>query len=489
MQETDLITILKTFNQDELKEFGKLISSQFFNKGRNLLPYYNEILKILNHYDYSTHNQEYFHKKIYHSKPYNAKAKAYINKLNSELLKLTDFYFIYKFHALYPIKSKIAVYEILELKKLSTYSLKKINKSKKQIAIEFDTENFYCNQLLLNSYEASAFMLINRLKEYCNLFEERPLLITANFLVNFWESIIHEAGLLYQFNYEIKSINNLKKIINPETERKFIEILKNSNIPGFNNAIVFYNISLAYRELGNENLLNNAMNSVLNNLSNFELKTKFNLLLYIEGLIIFAEKILGKSWNSYRYKIIKTMIKNKILSHTENHIHYITYVNIIKFLINISQYSDAEHFINHYTNFLDLSLRNNNKNMALAWVNLAKKKFEKALEYNSKVISENFNQSTPTKIIELICFYELKDYNQALNACNRLKKYLSENKTINYETTKQYKNFINAINLLIELHFTPSNKNKKQKLDYLVNSNQPLYQRNWIKEKFEELNK
>jgi hypothetical protein len=127
--------------------------------------------------------------------------------------------------------------------------------------------------------------------------------------------------------------------------------------------------------------------------------------------------------------------------------------------------------------------------MALAWVNLAKKKFEKALEYNSKVISENFNQSTPTKIIELICFYELKDYNQALNACNRLKKYLSENKTINYETTKQYKNFINAINLLIELHFTPSNKNKKQKLDYLVNSNQPLYQRNWIKEKFEELNK
>lgn len=489
MQESDLILILKSFNQDELKEFGKLISSQFFNKGRNLLPYYSEILKILNRYDSSIHNQEYFHKKIYHSKPYNAKAKAYINKLNSELLKLTDFYFIYKYYVLYPVKSKIAVHEILELKRLSKYSLKKIKKSKNDAEIEFDTESFYNNQLLLNSYEASAFLLLNKLKDYCILFEERPLLITANFLVNFWESIIHEAGLLYQFNYEIKSIKNIKNIINSETERKILEIIKNSNIPSFKNAIVFYNISLAYRELGNENLLNNAMNSVLNNLNNFEIKTKFNLLLYIEGLIIFSEKILGVSWKAYRYKIIKTMIQNKILSHSENHIYYITYENIIKFLINIGQYSEAEHFINHYTNFLDYNIRVENKNRALAWLNLAKKKYEKALEYNSKVITENFNQSIETKLIEIICFFEMKDYSQSLNACNKLKKYISENKTMNYETTKGYKNFINAINLLIELHFAPSNENKKQKLDYLLNSKNSLYRKNWVQEKFDELNK
>ncbi|MCX7877615.1 MAG: hypothetical protein N2510_03120 [Ignavibacteria bacterium] len=478
---------MRTFSSSELAELEKFIRSPLFNKGRNLQHYYNEVLKILNDYDSTRHNQLYFYEKIFPGKVFNSRARAYINKLNSELLKLTDEYFIYSYYSSNPVKSRMALHESLREKSLNKYSLKKIKQSKKIASEQFDPEDFFHKLLVMNSIESGAYLMLNRLKEYRILFEKRPLLFMADFIIQFWQAIIHEAGLLYQFNFKIKSIDILKKIITPDIEKKIIEELKSAEIPGYDEAVIIYNISLAYRELGNEKLFIQAKNSVFKKLDNFDHKSKFNILLYLEGLIIFSENIKGVIWNDHRDEIIKTMLKKKIVSHSENQIYFITFENITKFLISRGKYTEAENFVKEYSPLLPSNIRKSCESLTMAWIHFAKKEFGKALEYNSRVSDDLFNQSKDSKLIEILCHYEMKDFDQALNSSGKLSKYISENKTMNPETVQGYLNFSSAVRMLINLYYNRSDKGYSEKLQYLIDSGEVLYRKEWIKAKLEEL--
>lgn len=73
MQKSKLITLLKTFSKEEMKNFDKFISSPYFSRGRNLKPLYNVLKKYHPSFDSPHFTEEKIFNKLYPKKKFDGK--------------------------------------------------------------------------------------------------------------------------------------------------------------------------------------------------------------------------------------------------------------------------------------------------------------------------------------------------------------------------------------------------------------------------------
>ena len=106
MKNSKLVNVLRTFSKSEMKEFEKLVSSPFFNRGRNYMPFLNQLKKFCPKYDDDKLTPEYIYSKIYHGKKFN---KQIIWNATSSLLKMAEEFLVLK--AMH--KNKFTAYHLL----------------------------------------------------------------------------------------------------------------------------------------------------------------------------------------------------------------------------------------------------------------------------------------------------------------------------------------------------------------------------------------
>jgi hypothetical protein len=87
MHNNKLITILKHFNKSDLNQFHKYIVSPYFNKSKQLIKFYEIILKGINSPKISLLEKENVWKKLFTEQKYN---DVRFRKLNSDLLKMIE---------------------------------------------------------------------------------------------------------------------------------------------------------------------------------------------------------------------------------------------------------------------------------------------------------------------------------------------------------------------------------------------------------------
>jgi hypothetical protein len=87
-----LINILRTFSKSEMKEFEKFISSPFFNKGRNCIPFFNQLKKFYPKFDNDKMTPEYIYSKLYPGKKFN---KQVLWNMTSQMLAMTEDFLMY----------------------------------------------------------------------------------------------------------------------------------------------------------------------------------------------------------------------------------------------------------------------------------------------------------------------------------------------------------------------------------------------------------
>ncbi len=124
MNNLKLINILRTFSKNEMKEFEKFISSPFFNRGRNYIPFFNQLKKFYPKFEDEKMTPEYIYSKIYPGKKYN---KQIIWNMSSSVLAMCEDFLMYvslrrdKFG-----RERQVAEEFLE-RRLSSYYKKKLN--------------------------------------------------------------------------------------------------------------------------------------------------------------------------------------------------------------------------------------------------------------------------------------------------------------------------------------------------------------------------
>ena len=87
MHNNKLITILKHFNKADLNQFHKYIVSPYFNKSKQLIQFYDIILKGIHSPKTALLEKENVWKKLFKDQKYN---DVRFRKLNSDLLKMIE---------------------------------------------------------------------------------------------------------------------------------------------------------------------------------------------------------------------------------------------------------------------------------------------------------------------------------------------------------------------------------------------------------------
>lgn len=485
MKELKLIRILKTFKHKELKDFEKFILSPYFNKGRNLLPYFKELKKFSPHFDSSNLTKEYIFGRLNKIGKFDMKANALMNKLNSEMQKLLEAYLITKKIETSPITRGILLNEKYLEKGLHKSSLAELLKLKEQFLGPGINDTYYLPHQKMLGLTAEAYIGIGRIKEFHNTYKEFSDNVLIYMLTFYFEDYAHRIDFEIGSNVQIE-LSLVAKILSGLNFKEIIDGVSQKNRVQSIRLNIYYNLYLCYKKLSDYEQFNTFKSILLNNLKYFSYEEKYNLLNYLNTLCLIAERLGYESRAADMLEINEIRIKHKILSFRESEIHHTTFDNIVTLFITNKKYKAAENFIEQFSDWLPAELRERYKNMAMARLCFSKQEYNKTLEILSRLPELMLNNISAVQL-RASSLFELKEYEAAEVLIESFKKYLKNNKTISKANGDRYLGFADGLQLLIKNITGNGDTEPARRMKKILERYPAAFRKTWLLNKAVEL--
>lgn len=486
MQNTKLISILKTFSHDEIKEFGKFIVSPFFNKGRDLLPLYNILKAFHPDYDSNKLSMEDVFSKLFHEQTFDKKSYHYIEMLMSSLSSLCEQYLFF-------IASKKNVSDYYQL-----LSVEQIERG----LYDYATKNILkgIDSIKNNKIEMVYFDKLSRLYETYDL----ALLRNNNDASSIACEKIHEKQFVLYFISKttelFELLNHHKLILNADFHPFVLEkLFKNLNTeevirfirksPFDNSKILelYIYILRLYLVEGDEETYRKARNlhkKLLRHLSNDE---NFKMYVLFETFADNLRSIDNQKYIKEIFYIYRDQIENNIMKlSNEKYFHYYLYRSIAVIAIQMKQMKWAETFINEKKLLLHPEHQESAFNFAMCYLYFYKKEFSKALDYLNKVNYDVFQYKFDYKLMLIQIYYELNYTEELITLIDTYKHFLKTNLKVSDGNRKWQMNLVKFVKKLSVIKERGDESMTKQLLNE-INSTNELTGKKWLIEKTEEL--
>lgn len=487
MKELKLIRILQKLSPAELREFEKFIVSPYFNKGRNLLPYYKELKKFYPEFDSPSFTKQGIYLKLNKGPKFDKKANSLINKLNSELTFLMDKYLTVSEFEKDSYQNGVFLSQAFNNKGLFENGLNTISKTNKLLDEGgVDPEYFISKRKLLH-IKADALEGKRNMKEYFDLPEELSLINAVYAHISYFD----------EYCSELIGKVELNKTSNTFT---FSETLKENNFNAILNKIkarngifaviyeIYYAMYAAFSDILNTDKYTDFKLKVFDNLYLFKNSEKHFLLKNLSNLCTISEKRSGSKKITEFYDIYNKMLVERAYSYIDNFIDSMTFDNILINYIQLKKFNEAEQFISKFSEKLPATNRELFINLAYSRLYFEMKEFEKGFKFISGIKKDDMYDIS-IKQLTILYFYELGYYEEALAQISSFKRFLKESKKISKTNLNRYYGFASGVNILIESINNNLNKGVIYKINSIIEKYPALYRKNWLLNKAEELEK
>ncbi|HEY3251535.1 MAG TPA: hypothetical protein VGK25_10500 [Ignavibacteria bacterium] len=483
-----LTEILKSLSEDELKEFEKFIKSPYFNRGRNLLPYFKTFKKFYPEFIDPSFTKEYLFRKLYPEKGYDPKkSESILSTLNSDLVRMLEDFLIYKYLDREKIKKNLLLnYEFYDrdLNELA-------DKNKNRIISELNSrgidEDYFLHTHLFNSQLADVNIKL-RNKDKSFQYEEdgaiyRFLYFFQDLLKRFSVFNVrkkeftgpNKAEPMYLFlkqNLDIEKL--MEKVRDSKSEYAIIE--------------VYYWWMKSHENYGNISYYERFKNSVFLNLDKFTHLEKLNLLRNLISFLNISERMGYGNFSGKKIEVINKMIDNEIYNDVKNSMIYDRiYFEMLNSYLESDKIIEAEKFIEKYSEKLEEKIKPDAINQSYALLHFHKRNFNESLHHLTNINNREFNIKSSLKIIEIMCLYELKGFEQLEYVIAAARKHLHQNKAISKSLIATQKNFIGIIEKLIKCNENNNDDIEIKKIKEDIDSSKYIYKKNWLLQKVEEL--
>ena len=475
-----------TLSEDELKEFAKFLRSPFFNKGRNFTPYFNILKRFYSKFDQKNLTKEYIFRKLRPGRNYDIrKAGSILSTLSSQLTGILEDYLVYKALEKKKIEKQFLVNDQLYFRGLFEQVEKNMHRIKTEVEKRGVDESYFRYHYIIYSKLTNSSLRLNKMKNYCEFVYKRSNYNFLHFFQDFFQMIAGFELFKEEFNFE--------------PENSFYSILKNNldlkkifdEIESFNSYAgilqTYYLHMNSYNNFGDMNLYNRFKDSVYQNYEKFSYEEKFNFLTNLKAFLGISEKKVKLNLKKEKYKILNKMMKENMYGHTQgSKIYHSTFVNIVLMLLDQKKISEAEEFIKQFSVKLEEQVRENVLNEAYAWLNFHKKNFKESLKYVIKINDEMFNLKYRSRLLEIMCLYELKEYDQLEYSIKAAQKYLNENKSVSKAFHDRLYEFTGILQQLA-VHEPDGEKGfMPDKILNSIKENQFLFMKEWVLQKLNE---
>ena len=484
MINTLLIDILRTFSAEEMKKFGEMISSPYFNKQTPLIKLFDQI-KIY----YPEFRNEGLRKEIVYSGilPHKKYNYGSMKNLIFDLQKLAEKFITDQEIQKNKFELKKSLINTLQSRKLNNLCEKNLKELEKDIMGKEIIEKDYFLKL----------HFINELK-INNTFESSKGNINVS-------DKVRSEYLDLCFN----SIKHLKKYYILDALRFYNYVITNKIIPdtdkGIKDCETF--ISIYKDEDFEDTSLNLELNFLKMNLGKITedefLKFKKLVLtdlyeLKADKSIIFAYSVYLISYCRLKYKtdkiyltygleIYKSMVMHENFNDSSGYMSMIMARNIILIATELMEFEWCESFLNSHLNRIHPDYRESIVLFYNAFKNFRTGDFNNSLVFLSKMKSDDIFNKNYIKELTIINYFELKYFDLLNEQLETYKKFLVNNESIPDSYKTEFYKFAAYMNKLFK-----SVSGKKADLSFLkkqILKEKELLFKEWFISKLEETKK
>ncbi len=489
MKTSKLISLLKSFSNEEMKRFGKFVDSPYFNEGRNFKPLYTILKKYHPDYSVTGLSEEMIFSKLYRGEKYDRKkASQTMRVLFSGMTKLARKFIVYD-----KLEQNEAVNEFNNFLAQSLLERNHVKLSHDILSgnlemLKMSVKNrfFYINELETGRLMTNVLSEMKREAEGA-VYDKTKLLYLYAFIFETMAGYLNDSfARKYNYNIEFKGFELVKSFVENFNPELFDAECADDEFKSKDRILFNYNLICSRIDENNQKPLLTALSLYYGFCSQIsdDLKRVYFGMLFNR---LIGRMHLNNIYSVKMSELIDFYINNEIWKEKNN--PYLG-IRIYDIGLNIKIYlygaKAAKKYINSAVDRLSPVYKNDFKIYSNAFVCFVEKDFEKCIELISKKDSLNNFFKLTTYRLRICSLYELKQYEDALYAADAFERFVKRKKDFGLVLKKSGTDFSTAIRNLVKLKLE-GNDASDLVIRKIKKSSKVTFFGDWINEKIAEL--
>ena len=486
MRKSKLITLLKIFSKEEMKDFEKFIASPYFNNGRNFKPFYKILKKYYPDFESPELTEENIFKELYPNKVFETKKSSVTTRvLFSQMTALAEKFLIYDhiekqdYHL-----AERELANVLKDRCLYDYALQIVKKSQAKLKFRETDKYIIYERMCLNELLFMIYSGMNQQPIGMKCLRFNPLYLVAITFDRIGSLLNNKIGLATNDNEKgnTEILFNIVESIDPVL---FENICEDDGLGAKDSVLMNYYMCLIRKDKKAE-LFNKIVDFYYNNFKSISKTYKWKYFIDIHNIgYALAHTMDYEFFGNTTSKLSTFVLTNGIYTaNKDNHLPVIAFEYIFNFKFVFFKIEQLKEFIEIYSVKVQPTKIDEAKNYAYAFYYFKKKEFNKSLEYLSKLFPNSWKKNILHKL-KIAVLYEMRFYQDAYYSIDTYEHFARNNKNVSQGIRKAGLNFTNAIKNLIKAK-TNSAVNELD-LKKIIDENKNSHFGFWIKEKVEEL--
>lgn len=388
MQKTKLVTLLKTFSKQEMKDFEKFILSPYFSSPRNLKPLYNVLKKYYPSFSSLSCTKEKIFEKLNPGKKYDEKkSNHYIQVLVSEMTTLAE-----KFLGFELIRKENEGFEMynsvsraMHNRKLLDYSYRLILKNTERIKKTDSIRNFFNEMIEMNSMIEDIYLSSDKQHKVFEYVQRMPLYIYGCLLYDLGHMVNDYKALEMGLNINTKIMELFEKSINAFDPEIFEKECYDDGMGTKHLILTNYYLIKSHINKYDEDSLTKAIEFYKNKIRYFNKNVKVAFFTMIfNGCVLRKNEIDFKKYSSIGCDIIDFAIDKEIVGMNSELSASLLYYIFFDFKLAVLDNKELKKFIDLMFEKLHRKYESWLYECCYAWLSFRNNDYEGTLEYLSK---------------------------------------------------------------------------------------------------------
>ncbi len=491
MQNSKLITLLRTFSKKEMKDFEKFISSPYFSKGRNVKPLFRILKSYHPDYKSGSLSTEKLFRKIYPDKKFNDKTSMnVIRVMFSELSEYAE-----KFLAFEEIQKEnkgFRIYRALSFemlhRNLDEFAFKVVNNNEKRIKNSNYGREFFHEMIEINDMYATLDIHMNKQYKAFEYIHRAPLYIfgyliwSIGILAN--DYITHKR----KYNVDVHDMKLIESIISSFNPDMFERECYDDGAGTKNLVLLNYYIARSRLNSDDEESLSKAISIFKDNYDSFHFSVKLTFFGMLHNICIIRAQDKDLLKYASMGNELSTFAFSKGLYTGKNSLFLVpaAYTSFFHLKLVVLETNMLKHFIDDAIDLMDVSFREKLRNYSYACLYFKSGEFGKTLEYLSKFKSEETTLKNNSYRLKIAALFESGYTEETIYAIDSYEHYVKNNPKHSERLRDEGLAYINIVKSLTKIKEGSWNGEVKMLEQALAKNNNTLFG-SWFRKKYEQL--
>jgi len=448
MFKSALIETIRTFNREDIKEFGLFIQSPFFNTNQSVIKLYDQIKKLYPQFNEKSADKKLLFEKAFGKIRYD---DSFLRMTVFRLMELAKEFLIHKSLQRNYLTKETLLLDELGFRELDTLMLKSVygldKKIEKQKAKEAET---YYTKFRLEYYKNEVKAQDTKMITYKDALDKKLMLEQESLNIFFFiSSLKFFQYYLNQKNFVVNTggypdfMNSIMDFLKQDTEYLNVPVLK-----------VYYYIVLMLITKDDKYFCE-LKKILFENKDDISYNEKFNLIVTLRNYAQLRHTEGNEEYKKYMIDLLKFSIEQNIFSVSQHRqfISEIRFMNIVWTGIRSNELDWLENFIKEFIVRIEPDKRQYVLAYANAGIEFERKNFAGALEILGKSGPvKNVYYKAAIKQLTLMIYYELKWFAQSTDLLDAYSHFLRTDKLLPEMHINKCNEFINYYNRLLKIN-------------------------------------